>query len=283
MSPIRVEISPSSFHQANDSSHGPFPEFGNTNFHLLGRHSHLTSRSQCSTIYLHECCEPSRGTGIPHQPEPIFSVPISAAYILGNNAQHCHNVPVLADREAGSHPTGSTAATDQRQEYNTGVGSTPGTHELCSSEWHLVGSSALQSTSEGSLSWDPKIWLQGIETVSRTVTRGYEGCGRVAVPGTRNTNTHHLRFPPFDLVIHTEASLLGWGQQQTTPPSGDEQQHINVLELKAAYLAIQAFTRNRKSPPAHIHLRIDNTSYTTFTAVAHTNKRGVHTHRLYQQ
>ena len=46
-------------------------------------------------------------------------------------------------------------------------------------------------------------------------------------------------------------------------------QHINVLELKAAYLAIQAFTRNRKSPPAHIHLRIDNT-----TAVAYINKRG---------
>ena len=52
----------------------------------------------------------------------------------------------------------------------------------------------------------------------------------------------------------------------------ESQQHINVLELKAAYLAIQAFTRNRKPPPAHIHLRIDNT-----TAVAYLNKRGGHT------
>ena len=42
-----------------------------------------------------------------------------------------------------------------------------------------------------------------------------------------------------------------------------------MLELKAAYLAIQAFTRNRKSPPAHIHLRIDNT-----TAMAYINNRG---------
>jgi hypothetical protein len=42
-----------------------------------------------------------------------------------------------------------------------------------------------------------------------------------------------------------------------------------VLELKAAYLAIQAFTRNRKSPPAHIHLRMDNT-----TAMAYINNRG---------
>ncbi|CAB3988653.1 Hypothetical predicted protein [Paramuricea clavata] len=156
MPPIRVEISPSTLHQANDSSHSPYPEFGNTNCHLPGRHSHLTSGSQCSVIYLQEGCEPSRGSGIPHQPEQMFSVPISAAYLLGNNTQHCHNVPVFADREAGSHPTGSTPATYQRQEYTTGVSSTPGTHEPCSSEWHLVGFSALQSTSEGSLSWDPK-------------------------------------------------------------------------------------------------------------------------------
>jgi hypothetical protein len=96
----------------------------------------------------------------------------------------------------------------------------------------------------------------------------------------RNTNTHHLRCPPFELVIHTEASLLGWRATANNTSIGgrwrqkESQQHINVLELKAAYLAIQAFTRNRKSPPAHIHLRIDNTSYTTCTAVAHTNKRG---------
>jgi hypothetical protein len=91
----------------------------------------------------------------------------------------------------------------------------------------------------------------------------------------RNTNTHHLRSPPFDLVIHTDASLLGWGATADNTSIGgrwspeESQQHINVLELKAAYLAIQAFTRNRKSPPAHIHLRIDNT-----TAVAYINKRG---------
>ena len=102
----------------------------------------------------------------------------------------------------------------------------------------------------------------------------------------RNTNTHHLRSPPFDLVIHTDASLLGWGATADNTSIGgrwspeESQQHINVLELKAAYLAIQAFTRNRKSPPAHIHLRIDNT-----TAVAYINKRGggAHTHRLCQR
>ena len=66
----------------------------------------------------------------------------------------------------------------------------------------------------------------------------------------RNTNTHHLRSPPFDLVIHTDASHLGWGGGNSRQhlhrgrwSPEESQQHINVLELKAAYLAIQAFTR----------------------------------------
>ena len=221
MSPIRVEISPSSLHQANDSSHSPYPEFGNTNCHLPGRYSHLTSGSQCSTIYLQEGCEPSGGTGIPHQPEQMFSVPISAAYLLGNNAQHCHNVPVLADREAGSHPTGSTPATYQRQEYTTGVGSTPGKHEPCSSEWHLVGSSALQSTSEvhsaGTLRYGCKGSQQSLD-LSREAMKDVEWW---LSQEPRNTNTHHLRCPPFDLVIHTDASILGWGG------GGNSRQHLH--------------------------------------------------------
>jgi hypothetical protein len=54
---------------------------------------------------------------------------------LGTMLQHFHNVPVPTDREAGSHPTGSTPATYQR--HTTGVSSTLGTHESCSSEWLL--------------------------------------------------------------------------------------------------------------------------------------------------
>ena len=35
---------------------------------------------------------------------------------------------------------------------------------------------------------------------------------------TQATNAQHLRCPPFDLVIHTDASLLGWGGQRRTTP-----------------------------------------------------------------
>ena len=184
MSPLRSEISPSCLHQANDSNYSPYQEFGNTDCHLSRRHSHPTSISQRSTVYLQEDCDPPRAFGIPHQLEQMFATPFPATYLPGNIAQHGHNVSVLAEREAGSHPTGSTPATYQRQRYTTGVSYTPGTHEPCSSEWHLAGPSAQPSSSEGSFSWNSKIGLQEFEAVPRPVTGGYEGPGMVAVPGT---------------------------------------------------------------------------------------------------
>ena len=88
-------------------------------------------------------------------------------------------------------------------------------------------------------------------------------------------NRQSLRRPPFDLTIHSDASLKGWGAIANNVSIGEHwspeesRLHINVLELKAAYLAIQAFTKHRETTPSHIHLRIDNS-----TAVAYINRRG---------
>ena len=45
--------------------------------------------------------------------------------------------------------------------------------------------------------------------------------------------------------------------------------HINYLELKAVYLAIQAFVKEEAQKPRHLRMLIDNT-----TAVAYINKKG---------
>ena len=88
-------------------------------------------------------------------------------------------------------------------------------------------------------------------------------------------NRQSLRRPPFDLTIHSDASLKGWGAIANNVSIGEHwspeesRLHINVLELKAAYLAIQAFTKHRETTPSHIHLRVDNS-----TAVAYINRRG---------
>ena len=83
-----------------------------------------------------------------------------------------------------------------------------------------------------------------------------------------------------DMVIETDASLLGWGARCTNIQTGglwsDEEgmMHINCLELLAGAFAVKAFRKASKD--IHIRLRMDNT-----TAVSYINKMGVtHSHTL---
>ena len=76
-----------------------------------------------------------------------------------------------------------------------------------------------------------------------------------------------------DLVIHTDASLSGWGCHCNDVSSGgqwsecEKEFHINYLELKAVLLALKSF-QNRVAKQ-HVRVMIDNT-----TAVSCINKMG---------
>ncbi len=76
-----------------------------------------------------------------------------------------------------------------------------------------------------------------------------------------------------DLTTDSDASLSGWGatcgDQRTGGPwsSQERHMHINCLELLAATLAVQTFTKNLKE--VSVLMRIDNT-----TAVAYVNHKG---------
>ena len=78
--------------------------------------------------------------------------------------------------------------------------------------------------------------------------------------------------PPPTCEIFTDASLLGWGARMGSIKIGgqwakSELCHINLLELKAVFLAIQTLCRN--TYPAHVKIRSDNS-----TTVACINKAG---------
>ena len=78
--------------------------------------------------------------------------------------------------------------------------------------------------------------------------------------------------PPVDYIITTDASLGGWGATDGCSPTGGrwslaEQDHINVLELKSAYLAIKAYCKYRSFK--HVKIRSDNS-----TAIAYINNMG---------
>lgn len=82
-----------------------------------------------------------------------------------------------------------------------------------------------------------------------------------------------IKEPPVSMSIQSDSSLLGWGAwsrgwqigHQWTPQ--ERKLHINVLELKAAYLALQALAKDIHS--GCILLEMDNTA-----AVAAVNRKG---------
>ena len=76
-----------------------------------------------------------------------------------------------------------------------------------------------------------------------------------------------------DLVIETDASLLGWGAATDKMSTGglwSEQErthHINLLELAGGALAMKTFTKGRRN--IHVLLKMDNT-----TAISYINRMG---------
>lgn len=88
-----------------------------------------------------------------------------------------------------------------------------------------------------------------------------------------SANGSPVHLPPPDVIITTDASKKGWGAvHQSLETNGrwsqpESLQHINYLELKAAFLAVKAFLKGKSH--ATVSLRLDNT-----TAIAYVNNKG---------
>ena len=83
------------------------------------------------------------------------------------------------------------------------------------------------------------------------------------------TNTN-LQIPEVNIVIYTDASEICWGATDGTNPTGGQWlpsdiQHINCLELKAAYFAIKSYCKDKKFK--HIKIMTDN--QTTVAYITH--------------
>ena len=86
-------------------------------------------------------------------------------------------------------------------------------------------------------------------------------------------NGRPIRAPKADLIIESDASKKGWGAFCQSQPTGgpwdtaEMTLHINILELKAAFLAMKTFASHRTH--SHILLLIDNR-----TAIVFINRMG---------
>ena len=82
-----------------------------------------------------------------------------------------------------------------------------------------------------------------------------------------------IKFPPFDLIIFSDASLEGWGGTDYVTETGgrwnciENKGHINSLELQVALFCLKTFCQNKTR--LHVLLKADYT-----TGVAYTNTKG---------
>ena len=80
---------------------------------------------------------------------------------------------------------------------------------------------------------------------------------------TCNTNGSPVHLPPPDMLMTTDASMKGWGAvHQSLETNGrwsqqESLQHINYLELKAAFLALKTFLKDR----SHVTVQFPSNSY----------------------
>ena len=121
-------------------------------------------------------------------------------------------------------------------------------HAAQKSEWHLAGSSALllRVHSAGTLRYRGKGSKQSLE-LSREAMKDVEE--------PQSTNTQHLRCPPVDLVIHTDASLLGWG-------GGNSRQHLHQGRgVTVTYQCTGAQSSISSNPSFHEESEITTGSY----------------------
>jgi len=78
---------------------------------------------------------------------------------------------------------------------------------------------------------------------------------------------------PIDIVIESDASLVGWGAFSCGQPAqgkwskSEASNHVNYLELLATFKALQTFVSDRKE--IHVRLKLDNS-----TALSYINNLG---------
>ena len=79
-----------------------------------------------------------------------------------------------------------------------------------------------------------------------------------------DSSCNTIRCPPVDVTLYSDASLQGWGAVMNKKSTGgmwlpaESEQHINYLELLAAFFALQCFYSSLSGK--HVKTMIDNTS-----------------------
>ena len=86
------------------------------------------------------------------------------------------------------------------------------------------------------------------------------------------SSLQHIHVPDLDITIYINSRKLEWGVTNENDPSGvrwklDEINHINVLELKTAFVRVQKYSMGKNCK--HVRVMTDN-----ITAISYVISKG---------
>ena len=198
----------------------------------------------------------------------------SESCLFGGSPRLGGNVNFPSFREVGCNHQNCQGNTERRGSDLQSLILVSRSVESCGPDWSLDGTPSLQEHPTTTCQNDMSTIRMANNCPNLPVTEKHRGVNLVAVPRGSGVQWPPLQLPAFDMTISTDASLLGWGATWPGTTIGgrwlpaEANSHINLLELKAALLALQAFFRTYTPTPRHILLQMDNS-----TALAYVNKR----------
>ena len=267
--PLRAQQCTQSFHKALKTSNGP-PEttrytYNNlsgrlvSNGSIKGRDGQPSGRNPTLLPTL----------GVCDQPGEICALPKSHHSILGLYCGFSSNGDLSTSKESDRHNQSlpsSTATRDplslrtveaDRPNVSHNAGSITGTIVLSKSAKDKNQELSRSHSFEAMVTLDDSAKEELLRWVHQLTTWN----GRAILSQTP------------DLVVETDASLLGWGAVSEEVRTGglwsekERTQHINCLELMAGALAVRTFAKHKRN--IHVRLRMDNK-----TAIFYINRMG---------
>ena len=273
---LRSLISTTSLHQTSQASDRHSEVIWHKSSDLLGRPTALSPRSDRATKNFQDCYHPSHRPWIYHQTREVLT--------LTNARNHLSGCPAELNRPDDCSSCGKTLPHTVGVQRNL-------TRRGCSMLELSALLGRMNQTARIGI-WEAPLHYRALQRmfIAALHKKGHFTRSKMfQIPLTKEAtselkwwsseklnhiNRMALNPPAIDMIVSTDASKKGWGASFLDQRTGgqwkkeESRAHINVLELKAAYLAIQAFVKETMRP-RHIQVLMDNT-----TAVSYINKRG---------
>ena len=273
---LRSIISTPSLHETGQASYCNPENIWHTSSDIFGRPTALPPGSNRAPDSLQDCNHPTHRPRVYHQTREVLTITHTSNHLSGSPAELDGHDNSCSSGETLPHTVGVQKDPDQGVVLHAGTFSIAGSNESDCPNWNLGSTIALSSPStDVHCGYTQERSLHMIKAAPDSSNEGSILRTQVVVFGATKSNQPD-GVEPFsnrhDNIDRRLQERLGGGSFLGQRTGGqwqkEEDARINVLELRSAHLAIQAFV-NGTMHPRHIQVLMDNS-----TAVSYINKRG---------